>query len=212
MKSGGSKTKLKSKSRIWPGISEYPQIRVDWPSTACLHRTQHRRCPQKGFKWSGSITTENIWTQELQPFSTLTFMLIKFPVHSKSGPLSLTILHPHRHQWSGAMEELSGLIKEWHQADVKERCVTHMASSSAHHRTRQGEAGSRVHPRCIFLFDGNSAPRHVQMALEAKHKCCMKGDEFTLTFTENALWNKALKHLESVTSSHYTRPCWWGKC
>lgn len=62
----------------------------------------------------------------------------------------------------------------------------HMASSSAPHRTRPGDVGLRAHSQ-VHLFHGDSAPSSVQMAWEAKHKCCVKEDEFILTFTENVL-------------------------
>jgi len=40
---------------------------------------------------------------------------------------------------------------------------------------------------CIFLSGSDSTASRVQMAREAEHKCCVKGDEFILTFTENVL-------------------------
>lgn len=40
--------------------------------------------------------------------------------------------------------------------------------------------------RYLFLLNGDSTSP-VQMALEAKHKCYAKGDEFILTFTGNVL-------------------------
>lgn len=69
-------------------------MRADWPNTACLHRTQHRRCLQKGFGLIDCYYRKYL-NSDLQPFRPPTFVL--FPVHSRSGLL------PHTHRLSSSI-------------------------------------------------------------------------------------------------------------